>query len=132
MQSKFDPEMDEDAEILIQNYYQHLRSNELHGNLKYKLCLIVCVIWRRKFLGKTTIRALESLVRLSQAHARLMFKDKVERFDAVCIVVLMECACFTGLLDNFEFSEHILMDHFTYQYGLPNIIKGFYYFTFKL
>ena len=60
-----------------------------------------------------------------------MFKDKVERFDAVCIVVLMECACFTGLLDNFEFSEHILMDHFTYQYGLPNIIKGFYYFTFN-
>ena len=104
--------MDEEAEVLIQNYYQHLRSNELHGIYFFFFPLIYFFI---TFAGKTTIRALESLVRLSQAHARLMFKDKVERFDAVCIVVLMECACFTGLLDNFEFSEHIIMDHFHYQ-----------------
>lgn len=57
---------------------------------------------------------LESLARLSQAHARLMFKEKIEVFDVICIIVLMESAFDSGLLHGVDFSEYILLDEEKY------------------
>lgn len=42
---------------------------------------------------------LESLIRLAEAHARLMFKKEIEVYDAVCVVILMEHCINTGLYD---------------------------------
>ena len=42
--------------------------------------------------GRTTIRMLESLVRLAKAHAKLMFRTIVAVQDAVMAVICMECS----------------------------------------
>ena len=42
---------------------------------------------------------LESLIRLAEAHSRLMFKKEIEIYDAICVVILMEHCINTGLYD---------------------------------
>uniref|UniRef100_A0AAY4CHH9 DNA helicase MCM9 n=1 Tax=Denticeps clupeoides TaxID=299321 RepID=A0AAY4CHH9_9TELE len=48
--------------------------------------------------ARTTIRMLESLVRLAEAHARLMFRETVTVEDAVVVVSVMECSMQGGAL----------------------------------
>ena len=42
---------------------------------------------------------LESLIRLAEAHARLMFRKEIEIYDAICVIILMEHCINTGLYD---------------------------------
>ncbi|XP_023570005.1 DNA helicase MCM9 isoform X2 [Octodon degus] len=48
--------------------------------------------------ARTTIRLLESLIRLAEAHARLMFRNTVTLEDAVTVVSVMECSMQGGAL----------------------------------
>lgn len=42
----------------------------------------------------------ESLIRLTEAHARLLMKSQATVFDGVSVIILMEHTLMTGLFDN--------------------------------
>ncbi len=59
--------------------------------------------------GRTTIRFLESLIRLAQAHAKICFKNNVDIEDAVAAVILMETSMSSCSILG---SENTLHSHF--------------------
>lgn len=70
----FDPILTPDAESLIRGYYQMRRRGEDNSS------------------GRPTIRLLESLIRLAQAHARLMWRTEAIRRDVLVAVELVEAS----------------------------------------
>ncbi|KAL3775057.1 hypothetical protein ACHAW5_001191 [Stephanodiscus triporus] len=72
IREKFHPTLTPEASELLENHYSLCRQR---GNCQTLV----------------TVRFLESLIRLSQAHARLMYRDKVLLDDAVAVILLMEC-----------------------------------------
>ncbi|KAJ3109661.1 DNA helicase mcm9 [Phlyctochytrium planicorne] len=67
-----DPELSDDASTILQRYYQLQRNSDIRN------------------VARTTVRLLESLIRLTQAHARLMCKNVADGHDAVVAVLMME------------------------------------------
>ncbi|GAA0172536.1 DNA metabolism protein [Lithospermum erythrorhizon] len=68
----FQPVLTNEAENVISSYYQLQRRSGTQN------------------AARTTIRMLESLIRLAQAHARLMFRNEVIRLDAVTAILCIE------------------------------------------
>lgn len=46
---------------------------------------------------RKTVRMLESLIRMTEAHARFLMKSKATVFDAVSVIVLMEHTLMTEI-----------------------------------
>jgi DNA helicase MCM9 len=69
----------EEAEKIINNYYQYLRMNPKINK------------------DRKTVRMLESLIRMTEAHARLLMKSAATIFDAVSVIILMEHTLMTDL-----------------------------------
>lgn len=66
------PVLNADCMKVLQMYYQAQRAADIRN------------------AARTTIRLLESLIRISEAHARLMFRDEVTVGDALFAVIIME------------------------------------------
>lgn len=49
---------------------------------------------------RKTVRMLESLIRMTEAHARLLMKSAATMFDAVSVIILMEHTLMSDLYSN--------------------------------
>jgi DNA helicase MCM9 len=81
IQKFIEPDITEEAEMIFESYFQFLRNKSSLAK------------------DRKTVRMLESLIRMAQAHARLMFRKDVIIYDAVCTIVLMEQCINTGIFD---------------------------------
>ena len=73
IREKFQPTLSPEASELLENHYSLCRQSTSENSLP------------------VTVRFLESMIRLSQAHARLMYRNTVTLDDAVAVILLMEC-----------------------------------------
>ncbi|KAK3131964.1 hypothetical protein QOZ80_6AG0513940 [Eleusine coracana subsp. coracana] len=72
VKKRFKPVLTKEAEEVISTYYQLQRQSGTHN------------------AARTTVRMLESLIRLAQAHARLMFRNEVKQLDAIAAILCIE------------------------------------------
>lgn len=72
VKERLTPSISTCAKCLLMRYYRHQRQAS------------------ERTASRTTVRLLESLMRLGEAHARLMFRNEVLRQDAVVAISLME------------------------------------------
>mmetsp|Transcript_35871 Transcript_35871/g.107084 ORF Transcript_35871/g.107084 Transcript_35871/m.107084 type:complete len:504 (-) Transcript_35871:82-1593(-) len=76
VKARFHPELTSDAATLLDRHYRRCRTTDSATVAR-------------------TVRLLESLIRLSQAHARLMYREEVTVRDAAAAILLMECSAAT-------------------------------------
>ncbi|XP_011087918.1 probable DNA helicase MCM9 isoform X1 [Sesamum indicum] len=76
----FKPVLTKEAEKVISSYYQLQRRSATQN------------------AARTTVRMLESLIRLAQAHARLMFRNEVTRLDAITAILCIESSMTTSAI----------------------------------
>lgn len=98
VKDKFQPAICNAAALLLEYHYEKVRSSQ-------------------SFVIPVTVRFLESLIRLTQAHARLMYHNVATLEDAVAVLRVMECsayACgFDGNISNtdeFMYRDPMSMD----------------------
>ncbi|CAN6202066.1 unnamed protein product [Urochloa humidicola] len=89
VKKQFKPVLTKKAEIVISSYYQLQRKSGTHN------------------AARTTVRMLESLIRLAQAHASLMFRNEVIQLDAIAAILCIESSTATSpIVDNIGDALH--------------------------
>ncbi|XP_053700062.1 DNA helicase MCM9 isoform X1 [Synchiropus splendidus] len=91
---RLQPQVSEEANLILTRYYQLQRRRESRN------------------AARTTIRMLESLSRLAEAHARLMYRETVSVEDAVMAVSVMECSMQVKRGDLLPLYSDSLLPHF--------------------
>lgn len=103
VKERFQPSMTNEASTLLQRHYEKCRSTPSHTI-------------------PVTVRFLESLIRLCQAHARLMYRNEVLLQDAVAVIQVMECSAFAygGFdgVDAIEWNDVLYRDPMTTDFTL--------------
>ena len=74
VRTRLNPKMSKISELILSKYYQLQRRSDS----------MRC--------ARTTVRLLESLIRLSQSHAKLMLRSEVKLEDAMTAILLMEAS----------------------------------------
>ncbi|XP_066253160.1 uncharacterized protein [Euwallacea similis] len=91
---KRQPKLTIEAETILGSYYRLQRKCDTRNK------------------SRTTVRLLESLIRLSQGHAKLIYHDEVEVFDAVIAVVLVDSAMgYESSILNLNFDNDSFLDN---------------------
>ena len=92
VKDRFHPSVSSSAALLLERHYQRCRE-------------------QRNVTIHVTVRFFESLIRLSQAHARLMHRDVVTISDAAAVILLMESSALKcgGLNPSFSSDSHGLI-----------------------
>jgi DNA helicase MCM9 len=92
VKDKFRPRIAYEAALLLESHYEMVRSAQ-------------------SSVIPVTVRFLESLIRLTQSHARLCYRDKAELFDAVCVLRIMEASAYAyGGFDAPSYTDPMRMD----------------------
>lgn len=98
VKDRFQPEISDSAALLLENHYEKVRSSQ-------------------SFVIPVTVRFLESLIRLTQAHARLMYRNVATLEDAVAVLRVMECSAYAygfdgnvNDVDDFMYRDPMSMD----------------------
>ena len=82
------PTLSEDAQLVLISYYKQQRNLDSRNQ------------------ARTTIRLLESMVRLTEAHARLMFRKEAIVLDAIFTIVLVECSMLCSAISGVPSALH--------------------------
>ena len=79
VKEKICPVLSDEAALLLERHYEACRASKSRTM-------------------PVTVRFLESLIRLSQAHARLLYRSNISLLDAVAVIRVMECSasCYGG------------------------------------
>jgi len=96
VKERFNPTISHDAAYLLEEHYRMCRE---YGQTTVHV----------------TVRFFESLIRLSQAHARLMYRDIVLLEDAAAVILMMECSAATS----YGFNPPLLDDPRDFLYQDP-------------
>lgn len=106
--------MSEEAEAIINKYYWFLRQNP------------------RVSKDRKSVRMLESLIRLCEAHARLYMKSQASVFDAVSVIVLMEHTLMSCLFGAESTPGVLFRDKQDYEQVRDNVLYRLELDPFKL